>query len=101
MDFKKDMDTKGFSDAYKDVNMVFIRAFYGEHDILLPKNIRTNSRSDRKEVLYDDLPTIGDIQHILKYAGTMYRATILMGLSSGMSKAEICQLTLKDLFEAT
>jgi hypothetical protein len=51
MDFKKDMDTKCFSDSYKEVNMVFVRAFYGEHNIQLPKNIRTNSRSDRKRSL--------------------------------------------------
>jgi integrase len=80
--------------------MINVRTYYNGHDITLPKAFRISARSDRKAVLYNDLPTIKEIQQVLKYADSIFRSIILIGLSSGMSKTELCSLTFKDLFDA-
>jgi integrase len=98
--FKQHLDKENYSDNYKRNLTNCIRTFYTEYDIQLPKRFRNKSRNDRKQVLYEDLPTMQDISHILKYANLTYKAIILLGVSSGMSRAEICSLTFKDLFDA-
>ena len=41
-----------------------------------------------------------DISQLLKYTNQLYKAVILLGVSSGLSRAEICSLTFKDLYDA-
>jgi integrase len=95
------LDETDLSESYKRNLMMCVRTFYNENDIEIPRTFRTNSRSDRKKpLLLNDLPTMEDIKHILKYSNNTFRAIILLGVSSGMSRAEICSLTFKDFFDA-
>ena len=98
--FRQYLNEQGFKPSYIKTTTSCIRAYYAEYEIQLPKTLRTNSRSDRVEILYDDLPTMDNIKHILQYANPAFKAIILLGVSSGMGRAEICSLTFKNLFDA-
>jgi len=98
--FQKHIEDKNYSDNSKKVFMTCVRAYYNEYEIQLPKRFKISPRTDKKEKKYEDLPTIEDIRHLLKYANLMCTAAILLGLSSGMSRAEICSLTIKDFCDA-
>ena len=76
-----------------------VRTFYNENGIEIPRTFRKKARKDKKKtVLFDQLPTMEDVKHILKYANSTFRAIILLGVSSGMSRAEICSTNLQRLF---
>lgn len=79
--------------------MVVVRSFYGEYDIELPK-IKRKQRKDKKLETFNDLPTIEDIQKFLEYAKNPLRPIVILGMSSGMGKAEICTLTFEDLYKS-
>ena len=98
--FQQRLETLNYSDSSKKVFTTCIRAYYNEYEIQLPKRFKNNARADKKEKLYEDLPKLEDIRHLLKYANLTYTAIILLGLSSGMSRAEICSLTFKDFYKA-
>lgn len=101
LSFKQHLDETDLSESYKRNLIMCVRTFYNENGIEIPKTFRKNARSDRKNrVLYNELPTMDDIKHILTYANSTFRAIILLGVSSGMSRAEICSLTFKDFFDA-
>ena len=46
------------------------------------------------------LPEMDEIRRFMEYCNNAYKAILVMGLSSGMGRAEIISLTFKDLFEA-
>jgi integrase len=98
--FQQHIESLGYSESSKKVFTTCVRAYYNEYEIQLPKRFKNNARSDRKEKLYNDLPTLEDIRHLLKYANLTFTAIILLGLSSGMSRAEICSLKFKDFYNA-
>lgn len=99
--YKQHLDKQDLSESYRRNLMMCVRTFYNENDVEIPRTFRKNSRGDRKKpVLLNDLPTMDDIKHILKYSNNTFRAIILLGVSSGMSRAELCSLTFKDFFEA-
>ena len=101
LDFKKYLDSSDYSGPYKESVTLCVRTFYGENDIILPKTFRKSARSDRKTpILFNELPTMDNVKDILKYCNSTYRAIILLGVSSGMSRAELCSLTFKHFFDA-
>lgn len=101
MDFKEYLDTTDLAESTKDYNIKLVRSFYSEYDIQLPKAFRRKKRSDStKDILYEDLPTIGDISHLLKYLNATYKSITLLCLSSGMSRSEIASLTFKNFYDA-
>ena len=77
-----------------------VKAFYSEYDITLPKNFKRKARSDRKPLLFEDLPSMEEIKYILQYAKPIFRSMILLGVSSGMSTAELLSLTFEHLYDA-
>mgnify|MGYP000906022097 CR=1 FL=1 len=46
------------------------------------------------------LPEMDEIRRFMEYCNNAYKAILIMGLSSGMGRAETSSLTFKDLFEA-
>jgi integrase len=80
--------------------MLDVRTYYDENDITLPKTFRRNKRTDRKNILYTDLPTMKEIKELIEYADKTFKAIILLGVSSGMGRAEICSLTFKHYMDA-
>ena len=98
--FQQFLEELNYSENSKKTFTSCVRAYYNECEIQLPKTFKNNCRSDRREIFYEDLPTIEDINHLLKYANLTYTAIILLGLSSGMSRAEICSLTFEDFYKA-
>lgn len=99
-DFKEYVDGLDYSETYKKQMIVFVKAFYNEFDIELPKNKRRKTRSDKKPTSIEDLPTIDEIQSFMEHCNSTYRSIITMGLSSGMSRAEIVSLTFEHLYRA-
>jgi len=101
LDFKIYLtDEKGYSKNYVDNMLSMVKSFYSEYEIQLPRTFRRKSRKDKKHEVYEDLPTMDDIRHALNYANNTYKAVILIGLSSGMSRAELCSLTFKHLYDS-
>jgi integrase len=101
IDFKEDLKNNGLSTNYITHILTLVKSFYHEFDIQLPRTYRRQSRSDkRKETTIDDLPTIEEIKKAIDYANTTYKSIILLGVSSGMSRAEIISLTFKNYYDA-
>jgi integrase len=101
IDFKEDLTNNGLSVNYISHTLTLVKSFYHEFDIQLPRTYRRQSRSDkRKETIIDDLPTIDEIKKAVDYANTTYKSIILLGVSSGMSRAEIISLTFKHYYDA-
>lgn len=99
--FKKDLDTKDLSERYKTDLVSLVRSFYNEFEIQLPRTFRRTTRSDKKQdSLYEDLPTMDDIKFFLNYVNTTYKVLTLMGVSSGMSRAELRSLTFKHFYDS-
>ncbi len=98
--FKEHLDNKKYSENYKIGTLSMVRAFYSEYDITLPKNFKRKARSDRKPLLFEDLPSMEEIKYILQYAKPIFRSMILLGVSSGMSTAELLSLTFEHLYDA-
>ncbi|WP_048190710.1 site-specific integrase [Methanobacterium sp. SMA-27] len=99
-EFRQYLEDQKFKHSYIKTTTSCIRAYYAEYDILLPKTIRTNARSDRNEILYEDLPSMKDLKNLLEYANPTFKAIMLLGVSSGMGRAEICSLTFEHFFDA-
>ena len=98
--FKEYLDNRKYSENYKIGTLSMVRAFYSEYDITLPKNFKRKARSDRKPLLFEDLPSMEEIKYILQYAKPVFRSMILLGVSSGMSTAELLSLTFDHLYDA-
>ena len=72
--FKEHLDNKKYSENYKIGILSMVRAFYSEYDITLPKNFKRKARSDRKPLLFEDLPSMEEIKYILQYAKPIFRS---------------------------
>lgn len=100
IEFKTYITEKGYSKNYVDNMMAMVKSFYTEYEIQLPRTFKRKSRKDKKHETFEDLPTMEDIRQVLNYANSAYKAIILLGISSGMSRAEFCSLTFKHFYDS-
>ncbi len=100
INFQSHLDSLDIPQSSKSNYLVRIRAFYGQYDIQLPKNRKNKSKKDRILETIEALPEMDEIRRFMEYCNNAYKAILVMGLSSGMGRAEISSLTFKDLFEA-
>lgn len=98
--FKKWLEKVDYSKNYRSQIMISVTAFYNEYDIQLPRPKNRKSRSDRKIQTLDDLPSMDQIQKFIDNCNPLYKAIVTLGLSSGMSRAEICSLTFEHFYRA-
>lgn len=77
-----------------------MKAFYREFEIEVPKSKRGKSINSTKIETIEDLPTIKEIERFMEYCNSVYKAIVVTGLSSGMSRAELSSLTFKHFFDA-
>lgn len=99
-DFKLHLNELDISDSYKNQIMIQVKAFYNEFEIQLPKPKRSKKRRQYNKSTIDDLPTIEEIKKFMEKTNEVYKAIVVMGYSSGMSRAELCSLTFEHLFKA-
>lgn len=99
-EFRKHLNEEEFSSNYVSQLISQVRTFYSEYEIELPKKFRRQSRRDKKQESFEDIPTMEDVKKSLDYSSPTYRAITLLCVSSGMSRAEICSLTFKDFYKA-
>ena len=80
-----------------------VKAVYRHYEIELPQLPYLSDKNLRKEVpiTYDDLPTKSIIREALDFANQITKAFILLQVSSGMGRAEVLSLTIKDFIGAT
>ena len=80
-----------------------VRAVYRHYEIELPQLPYLSDKNLRKEVpiTYDDLPTKSIIRESLDFANQITKAFILLQVSSGMGRAEVLSLSIKDFIGAT
>lgn len=100
IDFQSYLDSLNIPQSSQSNYLVRIRAFYGEYDIQLPKTRKNKSKKARGMETIEVLPEMDEIRRFMEYCNNAYKAILVMGLSSGMGRAEISSLTFKDLFEA-
>lgn len=72
-----------------------VKSFYGEYEIELPR-IRCNIKQEQELITTQDIITKKQIQQVLKYCNTKFKAIIMLMMSSGMGSSEIRHLTLND-----
>ena len=93
------VEEEGYSQNYVKNLLAMVKSFYSEYEIQLPRTFKRKTRKDKKHEVYEDLPTMEEIKRALNYANSAYKAIILVGLSSGMSRAELCSLTFKNFYD--
>lgn len=99
IDFIGFLKSENKSSSYiKNVIMV-IRTFYAEFDIELPR-LRSKMRINEEYKSLDEIVIKEDIEKILKYCNTKYKAIILLMSSSGMGFSEIRHLQYKDFINS-
>ncbi|OEC86753.1 tyrosine-type recombinase/integrase [Methanobacterium bryantii] len=100
MDFRKYLNEQKFASNYVSQVISQVRTFYSEYEVELPKKFRRQSRRDKVQETFEDIPTMDDVKKSLDYSSPTYRAITLLCVSSGMSRAEVCSLTFKDFYKA-
>lgn len=98
--FKFLLNELSISDSYKSLLMVQIKAFYNEYEIQLPRPKKRKSSRNNLQKTIASIPTKEEIIKFLERANDVYKAVIIMGLSSGMGISEICSITFKHLYDA-
>ncbi|KAF5040539.1 hypothetical protein DSECCO2_532380 [anaerobic digester metagenome] len=98
--FKSALDESDLSEKTKKYIILLVKAFYREFDIEVPKSKRGKSINSTNNETIDDLPTMKEIERFMEYCNSVYKAIIVTGLSSGMSRAELSSLTFKHFFDA-
>lgn len=96
----KNLKGKPYSENTKRQLIVLIQAFYSHFDIDPPKPKKRKRRSRQRVQTIDELPSMEEIQDIMEVANSLYRATITLGLSSGMGASEIVSLTYGHFYDA-
>ena len=97
-DFKQHIEDYSYN--YKQQIMTSVKAFYNEYDIQLPRSRRAKSRKSKPPETIADLPTMDEIRKFIEHCNTTYKAIVTLGLSSGMSRAELSNLTFKHFYDA-
>ena len=101
MGFKKHLDECDYSPTYKRTILARVKSFYHEYEIQLPRLFNRKTRSDKQQdSLYVDLPTIEEIGRLLEFSKPNMKSAILISLSSGMSRSELCSLTFKHFYDS-
>ncbi len=76
-----------------------VKSFYSEYEIELPKT-RCNLKQEEQLITTQEIITKKQIQQVLKYCNTKFKAIILLMMSSGMGASEIRHLTFKDFIDS-
>lgn len=98
--FKLYLDELDIAHYSKNHTMILVRAFYTEFEIQLPRPKKKKSKKARMPETIDVIPTIDEIKKFLEYCNNVYKSIVLMGLSSGMGRAEISSLTFKNFYDS-
>lgn len=83
--------------------MMCIRTFFRHYTIQLPDYEKITSRASKSvnnNLSVESIPTKEEIQRLYDVCNPIYRVFILIGMSSGMGRAEICSLTYDHFFKA-
>lgn len=100
IDFQSHLDSLDVPQSSKSNYLVRIRAFYAENYIQLPRTRKSKSKKARILETIEVLPEMDEMRKFMEYCNNVYKAVLVMGLSSGMGRAEISSLTFKDFYEA-
>jgi integrase len=98
--FKSELKESDLKESSKKHIFMLVIAFYREFDIETPRSKRRKSNKSTNVETIADLPTIEEIQLFLEHCNSTYKAILVTGLSSGMSRAELSSLTFKHFFDA-
>lgn len=98
--FKSHLEELGVARSSKNHIIMLVRSFYNEFDIQLPRLKRKKSRKASIPETIEVLPTMDEIKKFMEYCNNVYKAIVLTGLSSGMSRAELSSLTFKHFYNA-
>ena len=82
--------------------MISVKAFYNHYDIQLPRPKRKSRKQKqlKNPQTTESLPTMEEIERFLDHCNKGYKVVVLLGISSGMGRAEISNLTFKELYDA-
>lgn len=99
-DFKLALNELALAEKSVKHILLLVKAFYREFEIEIPKSNNRKSKVSMNNETIDDLPTMEEIERFMEYSNSVYKAIIVTGLSSGMSRAELSSLTFKHFFDA-
>ena len=100
-DFELNLREINFSEGSIEQILMLVKSFYRYNEIELPRTKRTCVRKARKQETIDDLPKMKEIRRFMEHCNSVYKAMIVMALSSGMGASEVTSLTFRHLYKAT
>ncbi|MBP2045854.1 tyrosine-type recombinase/integrase [Methanobacterium aggregans] len=90
-----------FLESTVEQRLLLVKSFYRHNEIELPRNKKTGVRKARKQETIEDLPKMEEIRRFMEHCNSVYKAMIVMGISSGMGSSEVTSLTFRHLYKAT
>lgn len=102
-DFERYLKDHNYSPSTISGTMINVKAFYNHYKIVLPKYEAKRSRKSNKSrqpKSIEAIPKMEEIQLLLESCNELYKVIVLLGVSSGMGRAEIANLKFKHLYEA-
>lgn len=93
--FREALEKRQLSALTIKSRLVAIKSFFKYNGIQIPALPRSTMNATPEEKR-KEIPTKKDIQEILKYSNPLERALILVGVSSGLSATDICNLKVED-----
>ena len=100
--FRLHLNNLELAKSSQDIMIRVVRSFYHENDIQLPKPKSRKSVNSRviKEDTIEVIPKMDEITRFIEHCSSSYKAIVLMGMSSGMGRAEISSLQYSNLYDA-
>ncbi|RXA21709.1 hypothetical protein EQO05_00165 [Methanosarcina sp. MSH10X1] len=93
--FRKYLQDKGNAPQTIKGYITGVRSFYTAFDITLPNLTRSGNKAQTLK-RHKEIPSKEDLQETLKVCGPLEKAILLVGVSSGLSAHEICNLKVAD-----
>lgn len=94
-DFRSKLRAKDLADTTVRARMAAVKSFYTSLGVDLPRVKREKHRAKMREE-HKAIPTKEDLQAVLDVADRLEKAILLVGVSSGLSINEICNLKIRN-----
>lgn len=91
---------ENYAHTTRQYAMGSVRSFYRRYQITLPEAERIVRDKEKVILTVQDLPNKEDVKRVLTLANVRDKAIIIIGVSGGLGRAEIRNLTLQDLVDA-
>jgi hypothetical protein len=94
-DFREILESQKLAPLTVKKRLTAVKSFYKNYNILIPVLPRSTTKA-KAELKRKQLPTKEELQEALMVCNPLEKALLLVGVSSGLSAIDICNLKISD-----